>query len=278
MQIDILSDLHLDFYLSPKNKTNEDDIFDLFNPIFCRQNRTLGDVLVIAGDIGHYNEQNIDALKLIQKIFYKYIICVLGNHDYYIIDEDASNKFQSNSFNRIQQMRDFINNEKNMFCLDGNIVEIEGIKFGGCDGWYDGSYVSKYWKNQSIPTVATWKNQMPMDYKFIKGTSSYINIFEIEKVKIEKIYKDCDLMITHINPSILDEHQSKRFSKESTNGYFCFDGANYLKHGTMKYWIFGHSHDEIEYDYENVTCICHPLGNPQESCAGLGVVVKKIKV
>ncbi|WP_342565406.1 hypothetical protein NST84_09850 [Paenibacillus sp. FSL R7-0345] len=26
-----------------------------------------------------------------------------------------------------------------MYCLDGDIVEIEGVRIGGTDGWYDGS-------------------------------------------------------------------------------------------------------------------------------------------
>ena len=43
-------------------------------------------------------------------------------------------------------MKHLIKKEKNIFCLDGDIIEIEGIKFGGCNSWYDDSYVKKYFK------------------------------------------------------------------------------------------------------------------------------------
>lgn len=41
---------------------------------------------------------------------------------------------------------------------------------------------------------------------------------------------------------------------------FSFDGEKYLKDGTMKYWIFGHTHEEMDYKEHNVRCICNPLG------------------
>ena len=36
---------------------------------------------------------------------------------------------------------------ENIFCLDGDIIEIEGIKFGGCNSWYDDSYVKNILNN-----------------------------------------------------------------------------------------------------------------------------------
>ncbi len=98
MKIDILSDLHLDFYFKP-HLTTQENVVSFFEPILTQNNtRKIGDVLVIAGDIGHYNSQNIEVLKIIQKKFYKYIICVLGNHDYYLVNSDARYSFENNSF------------------------------------------------------------------------------------------------------------------------------------------------------------------------------------
>ena len=76
MKVDILSDLHLDFYFKPHLTTSE-NIISLFGDIFTdNSTRKMGDVLIIAGDIGHYNEQNIEVLKIFQEKFYKHIICV----------------------------------------------------------------------------------------------------------------------------------------------------------------------------------------------------------
>ncbi|MGE3301320.1 MAG: metallophosphoesterase, partial [Arcobacter sp.] len=102
MIVDILSDLHLDFYFKPHLTTLE-NVSSFFEPIFTNNGtRTIGDVLIIAGDIGHYNAQNIEVLKIFQKKFYKHIICVLGNHDYYLVNGEARYSFENNSFNRVE--------------------------------------------------------------------------------------------------------------------------------------------------------------------------------
>ena len=129
MKIDILSDLHLDFYFRAGLTITTKNVKSLFDDIFKKDtNDKMAEVLIIAGDLGHYNEQNIEVLKIIQKEYYKHIICVLGNHDYYLLNYDLKQQYNFNSFNRAKQMRDLINNESNMFCLDGDVINI----FGHC--------------------------------------------------------------------------------------------------------------------------------------------------
>jgi len=279
MQIDILSDLHFDYYFIYKNGVDENQIIDFFNSYFNNDS----ECLIIAGDLGHYNDQNIEIIKILKKHYYKYIICVLGNHDYYLFEQKSISKFKAQSLNKVDEMRKLLNNEDGIYCLNGNIVAIEGIKFGGADGWYDGSYVPKYWKNQPIPDRFMWKQCMGDDARFIRGVEHYTLLFEIEKSKIEKVYKECDVMITHVNPSNLNRHLSPKYLKQQSNGFFCFDGEKYLKEGSMKYWVFGHTHDAIEYSYPDsleetrVQCICHPLGTPNED-NGSDQLIKTIKI
>jgi len=99
MKVDILSDLHLDFYFKP-HLTTAENVASFFELIFTdHKTRKIGDVLIIAGDIGHYNKQNIEVLKTLQKEFYKHIICVLGNHDYYLIGSESKYTFENNVLN-----------------------------------------------------------------------------------------------------------------------------------------------------------------------------------
>lgn len=276
MKIDILSDLHIDAYFP--NKIKADAVKSIYNPIILNNNiKEPSEVLIIAGDIGENNKHIIEFLKVLKDCYYKYIICVLGNHDYYLSSKDYKLAFEDNSFNRVNRLRDKINSIENVYCLNGNIMEIGGIKFGGCDSWYDGSYVSKYWK-ESIPDTSTWKSSMNGDFKGIKGIDSYIDLFNIEREKMEAIYKDCDVMITHVNPSNLNRHLSATYQGQKSNAFFCFDGHRYLREGNMKYWIFGHTHDVIEYEYENVKCICNPLGYPNESINGDWTWIKTIEI
>lgn len=189
MIVDILSDLHLDFYFKPHFTTLE-NVTSFFNPIFTNNStRTIGDVLIIAGDIGHYNTQNIEVLKILQKKFYKYIICILGNHDYYLVNGEARYTFENNSFKRVKNLKKLINKEKNIYCLDGNIIEIDGIKFGGCNSWYDDSYMKRYFKQFDTNYINLLWKQYINDSRLIYGINHFDTISKIETQKLENIYQ-----------------------------------------------------------------------------------------
>ena len=85
-------------------------------------------------------------------------------------------------------------------------------------------------------------------------------------------------MITHINPSAKNEHINIRYQNNPSNVFFCFEGEKYLKNGNMKYWIFGHTHEELEYIEHNVHCICNPLGYFNESGNGKFVNIRTIEI
>ena len=274
MKIDILSDLHFDNYFY--NKYSKDDVIKFYSQIIDFKN--CGDVLVIAGDLGHNNHQNIKILKILKE-FYKNIVCVLGNHDYYLVNKENKSLFKG-SFERVSNMRELINKEDNIYCLNGDIIEIDSVKFGGCDGWYNDGYLQVNYPDEFFPKYSTnimWQNSTP-DYKNILEIENFDDIFEIEKPKIERVYKECDVMITHINPSAKKEYLNAKYQNNQSSTFFCFDGEDYLKNGSMKYWIFGHNHDVIEYKEHNVKCICNPLGYFNESGNGSWVKIKQIEV
>lgn len=268
MKIDILSDIHLDFYFKPHLTTFE-NVASFFKLVFTDgETREIGDVLIIAGDIGHCNKQNIEVLRIIQKEFYKHIICVLGNHDYYLVDSDSKYTFKNDSFKRVEDMRKLINQEKNMYCLDGEVIEIERIRFGGADSWYDEGYVKKYYPQFDSNHFNLLWNENINDSRLIKGISRFDDITKLEIQKLEKIYQNCDVMITHINPSIDEEHINEKYHNSPINTFFTFNGSKFYKNGSMKHWVFGHTHDAIEYEIDDVKFLCNPLAYPNESQYG----------
>ncbi|MCK5294693.1 MAG: metallophosphoesterase [Arcobacteraceae bacterium] len=278
MKIDILSDLHLDHYFKPNN-TVQDAVTSIYTPIFTDNNKTRpGDVLIIAGDIGHYNSQNLEVLKIFQNKYYKYIICVLGNHEYYLINEDQKQTYNLNSFNKVKEMRELINSQDNMYCLDGNVVEIEGIKFGGCDSWYDDAYMKEYYNTVTDDYINQEWKKYSNDSRYIHGIENYNDIRKIELPKIKNVYKDCDIMITHVNPSFKHKHINSAYHNNQANTFFTSNCYEFLKDGNMKYWIFGHAHDVIEFDLYDVKCICNPMGYPAESEYGDWIWIKSIEV
>ena len=285
MTIDILSDIHLDFYFKSKKLIKDEEVENLFSHIFTMKGAsTPADMLIIAGDLGHDNQQNINVLKCIQKLFkYKYIICVLGNHDYYLVSSLSKNYYKNKSLNRVNEMRTLINDIEGMYCLDGNIVEIDGVRFGGCDSWYDGEYITKNF-DTAHSTWNTPRDSYYIDQLWKNGLndSNYIEDFYWhqaaidEKKKLDKIYKDVDVMITHVNPSLDPNHTFELYRESELTGFFTFNGEMYLREGSMKYWIFGHTHNETEYEVENVHCIANPMGYPGESGNGRYVTTRRI--
>jgi DNA repair exonuclease SbcCD nuclease subunit len=282
MIIDILSDLHLDFYFNNKKPLSRSAVKSIFEPIFLdNQKRKCGDVLIVAGDIGHYNKQNIKILKIFQEEYYKHIICVLGNHDYYLISANQRKYYDLNSFNRANEMKELINNEDGLYCLDGNVIEIDGVKFGGAMGWYSDAYIKAYYLKEPHSTLAInqiWQN-FSNDSKLIYGLKNFDDLYEEEYKKLKTVYKNCDVMVTHINPAYKHRHISKAYYFQKSNAFYTFNGYPLLENGTMKYWIFGHTHDVIEYEEYGVKCICNPMGYPNESYNSKDLVsIKSIEI
>lgn len=142
-------------------------------------------------------------------------------------------------------MREMINAEENMHCLNGNVVEIDGVKFGGCDSSYSDAYLNKYFCGSSFINKNTrWKTNMH-DYIGMCNVNYYDSIYKLELPKIEAVYKKCDVMITHVNPSYLHEHIAPSYKNDENNMFFTFDGHRFMKDGSMKYWVFGHTHDAM---------------------------------
>ena len=279
MKIDILSDIHFDYHFPHRGPYpyDVDSIRKKFDPLFLKENREIGEILIIAGDIGHYNDQNIAILKIIKELYYKQIICVLGNHDYYLVSLVQKDTYED-SYARVTEMRELINREEGMYCLDGNVIEINGIRFGGCDSSYSNAFIKAHFPKADHPkgNNEMWRRCM-YDASAMVGINQYNQLYKEEILKVEQVYKECDVMITHVNPSYLKEHMSPFFANNITSTFFCFDGHKYLQNGTMKYWIFGHTHDKIEYEFSGVKCVCNPLGSPQEQVSN-EVSIKSINI
>ena len=258
MYIDVLSDTHIDFYFK---EMSEDDVVS-----FWKELKPSAKTLIIAGDIGHDNQQNIEFLKILNKNFYENILLVLGNHDYYNFQHE-------NSFERVQEFKKLCENEKGIILLDGDIVEVEDMKFGGANMWYDGMYNRRLGMSKQY-IQSLWKNSIS-DSRYI-SIDYFDDIFHNEISKLETIYKQSDVIITHVCPSI--EHFPEQFKNSSLNGFFSFNGLKYLKETTAKVWIYGHTHDRMNFIIDNTHCFCNPLGYPHENKADKPKLISTIEI
>lgn len=268
MTIDYLSDIHFDTHLGiwphVQRQYFEQHFERIFVPIFETKS---SDILIIAGDIGESNEQNIEALRLIRdRIGYKHIVLVLGNHDWFLANRGAIDHYET-SINRVNEFKEMVEKEEGLYLLDGDIVGIEGIRIGGAMSWYDGSYcfhnLNPYYSKDRDYLQRLWSELNP-DGDNIFGIEAFDDLLASELEKLERVYLESDVIVTHINPSIKPEHTAKRWSREDSTGFFTFDGSRFLVDTPAKFWIFGHTHTPLEYQRHGVQCRSNPLGYPGE--------------
>lgn len=253
--------MHLDFWVDySSNHLKLNKRLDLFIKDILPELPTR--ILVIAGDLGHYNKQNYKFLEKLKQ-YYPYILLVPGNHDYYLISKSIKNKYKRNSIHRFFEMMSMAEQLPGLHFLDGNQVEIEGIVFGGCGMWYDFEYgiqklnadwngIFNHWKANSNDSV------------LIEGLPRRIKVmFDEEKAKLNKVLGTSDVIVTHIAPdwSVIPEDTVNDLS----NSYYYFYGSEIIPNHAGEIWCYGHVHRRMDYRKEGCRFINASLGYPDEN-------------
>lgn len=138
VKFDLISDIHLDFWVEHSgNLAKMNRQLDAFIQLLLPASPS--STLVIAGDLGHFNKQNAMMLTRLKEL-YKHIVIAAGNHDYYLVSKSIKNKYKRNSLHRWAEMKQLLDPLPGVHILDGNSIEMDGIRFGGCGMWYDFQY------------------------------------------------------------------------------------------------------------------------------------------
>ena len=145
--------------------------------------------------------------------------------------------------------------------LDGDIVEVEGVKIGGAMAWYDGTYNAPQAYGYTDP-VAIWKRTMN-DANWIRGYKDFYDLLIQERPKVEAIL-DADIILTHVCPLAHRIAFQEEYQYEQSSMFYAFNGEDYLMQTKAKYWIYGHSHGEHEFEIYGTECKMNALGYPGE--------------
>lgn len=170
--------------------------------------------IIINGDIAEDNKIILASLSVFKEYF-ENVIYVLGNHEYYLINDK-----HFSSVDKIDELKQDIK-ERGVILLDKDIVEIDGIRIGGANMWYP----------LNDTNIDKWYD--------ISNDSEYILGLNIDKehqdsVKwYNKAVKQVDIMVTHIPVVRTDSH------KEFNNDDFYL--AKMEDYAPIN--IFGHTHE-----------------------------------
>jgi len=274
MKVDIISDVHECFWIKEKDTNKLKFKVELENYVKNILQPKDGDVLIIAGDTGHYNNMTKELLLELKK-YYKNIILTWGNHNLYLVSNSQVSKYNSKSTNRLEELKE-ICVEAEVYYLDGDVVEIEGIKFGGTGSWYN---LTTEWE------IETWKKVMNDSNLIYDGyaVQSYgmyqhysrpsnnwdpIKFYDIEKAKLIKIAEEgCDVFITHIALHEPDESEGMKeeYLNQKENIFYYTENFDLVKKAGAKIHIHGHTHQNLDYVKDGVQVVCNPLGYPSDN-------------
>lgn len=286
MKFAIMGDTHFDFWL---NTNFQEKHFHL-------QFRTLlktveADVLLLSGDIGHYNAQNLQCLQYMRQYFDR-IVVTFGNHDYYLVTNSARDKYKygtNGDINRpsevrVNEMKMMIEDAEGIDYVDGNTVDIGGIKIGGATGWYDGSLLA----NKSREVIQTEYEKVMNDGSLIHPKGKAFDwLFHEQKHRLDAVYQNCDIMMSHVSPltewkqfvemygfdadiaKTNPDYAMKHEALQDYRAFYCFDGKEFLENGSMTHWIFGHTHRNFSRTYErqdgrSIEIHCNSIGYPNK--------------
>lgn len=239
MKVAYISDLHLDFWL---NILTLDEFIHMINPKYA-------DLLLIAGDLSHYNEDSIEFCVKMKEI-YKDVVIVEGNHDKYLVSNKMKKDFNYSSINKSKELKDLCN-QHNIIYLDGDVVNVQGLNIGGCSMWYDMTDVEHLYQDLN-----------DKDYILSFDTQEYYN----EQVQKLKSMENLDIFLSHVSPVLIpDEYREEKFIGSKYNVFFESNNIDNIKCTNAKHCIFGHIHDNTSFVIDNINFYVSAIGYPKEN-------------
>lgn len=243
MKIQVVNDYHFEF-IKAYGITNK-----ILKSLNCKC-----DVLVIAGDL-NVGDAALFSLKYLREnhVSDPYIIYIPGNHEYYRSSKEFMDKklLEYKYTNMIDMRKTYI--------LNNEFTYIDGVLFIGSTGWWDESNGKITYNHlRSLNDFSLIHDIMNNNYGIKWGKESrefFIDTLEAAKrMGIRKV-----VCISHNGPT---KKCAKKYQGSSLNTLFQNDWKDIIQEYQPNYWIFGHTHEYLEYRVNNTKCICNPVGYP----------------
>ena len=259
-----ISDLHVDFYVSPVFRTLA--ILRKSFEVFFERNFLPADACCIAGDIANDYFNYVEFLKFIAEKYDTVYVC-FGNHD--IITEHLG-EFGSD--------RDFLTSEskiKYFLAEAGKIPNIQLLEnriaegVAGCMGMCDFKY-------KHTPAASEMANKILWATRWFDARH-----WKYKQNNADKLWRHYDIAfreLTARRPKIMMSHflplefgMPERYQQDPCSNFFYFHGEEYLENlddGSI--WQAGHTHIAIKREYTDKLdkkhlLLCNPVGYPDEN-------------
>jgi Predicted phosphohydrolase len=235
MKIQYASDLHLEFSA---------------NSSYLKQNplKPVGDVLVLAGDIGYLNDDNFSKHPFWNWVSdnYRQVIVAVGNHELYKYYD-----LTKIPHGLVCTIRD------NVKCYYNAVVQIGNVDFIVSTLWAKIPLEEAYVTEQGVSDfrrilyndqTLTWDN----------FNREHDKCFHFLQEEVSKSMAEHIIVVTHHVPSF--QLSSPDYKGSSINGAFTVELEQYIENSPVEYWIYGHSHRNIDKVIGRTKCVSNQLG------------------
>lgn len=236
MTIQYASDLHLEF--------GENSEWLKTHPLI-----PVGDILVLAGDIGYLGDANYDTHPFWNWASenFKQVIVIPGNHELYKF-------FDINELHNgwTLEIRKNVKVYYNCVISLGNDTDLIASTLWGyippVEEFLTERAVSDFWRIRN--------GSFRLSSKRFNEEHFRCRTF-IEKAISESKAKNI-IIATHHVPSFM--LMADEFKNSSINGAFTVELGNFIANSRINYWIYGHSHRNINRKIGETLCVSNQLG------------------
>lgn len=235
MKIQYASDLHLEF--------RDNSRFLKEQPL-----QPSADVLVLAGDIGHLGAENYTQHPFWDWVSENYKACyvVPGNHEFY--------KGYDLSLIKDGFWQDI---RPNVHSTYNQVVRLGDVDLILTTLWAKISVENAYITECSVPDFR---------YSLLNGKvitfSEFNHLHQTSRAFIEEAVAESTakhlVVATHHLPTF--ELMAPEFKGSPINGAFTVEMGDFIASSRINYWIYGHSHRNIDKVVGSTRCVCNQLG------------------
>lgn len=236
MKIQYASDLHLEFH-------------DNGSWLKAHPLQVTGDVLVLAGDIGYLNDDNYSSHPFWNWASdnYQQVVVVPGNHEFY-------KQFDINTMTDSWDMEI----RRNVHCRYNAVIPLsDNIDL----------IATTLWSKIPIQYAFTTERSVSDFYRIMAGgkrldysrfNEEHERCFSFLKKAVSESKAKHIIVVTHHVPSELLTDPAFKDSK--INGAFTVELFDFIYKSPIEYWIYGHSHRNIDRIIGHTRCVSNQLG------------------
>lgn len=235
MKIQYASDLHLEFA--------ENSRFLKTNPL-----TVAGDILVLAGDIGYLGDDNYSKHPFWSWASdnYNQVIVIPGNHEFYKgFDLDTLHngwEFQI---------------KQNVCCYYNAVIKLGNTDLIATTLWARIRVEDAFQTEASITDFKRIRHgEKILDW--VRFNEEHFRCFQFLNESVKSSKAQNIIVASHHVPS--HELNAQEFKGSKLNGAFTIELGDYIAASPIDFWIYGHSHRNINLVINKTRCVSNQLG------------------